>query len=90
MKTIIQGFKYSRKKFKGYTHRMTISIHTNKGWFKGIDVYTTNVDSHNVWAALMSLKSESANFINIETWKTREQDEENEKMINELFYINII
>lgn len=81
----LNGKKYSKQQFENYKNRAKVKISTNDGDYDNLDIYTTDENKESVLSVLKSRITEKVQSIEIFHWCTKEQDDANAELINELF-----
>jgi hypothetical protein len=72
----LNGFKYSRKQFEGYTHRLKFELDVvNQEWKSNIDIYTNNEDKRSVYNVISELTTDKVKNLELVNWTTKEQDD---------------
>ena len=86
----LNGKKYSKESFDGYTHRAQVRIHYMEKNDEGfaveetsMDIYTDDGDKKSVENVLLDRRREKVTSLQIRYWTTKEQDDACAEMINE-------
>ena len=83
MKTI-NGHKYSKTEFEGYTHRAKYQIDVyNQEFQTNIDIYTDNPCRVSTTNFIISKTTDKVEMIELIDWTTKEQDESTAQFIKE-------
>lgn len=80
----LDGLKYSRNEFDGYTNRAKVVIKTTTDEHN-LDIYTTDTSKKSVENVLLDRKSDDVFSLRIIHWTTKEQDDLDAKFIDEFF-----
>jgi hypothetical protein len=79
---IINGEKYSKDNFKGYTYRVKVDFHTISRRHS-IDLYTTRSTKDLIWEDIHELITDKVVRFEIIHFSTKEQDDSATELINE-------
>ncbi len=81
----LNGYKYSREQFEGYTHRAIFILSVNAHWNndKSINIYTDNSNREEVYNVINSRVVEEVISCTLEHWTTKEQDELTSQFLEE-------
>jgi hypothetical protein len=78
----LNRLKYSREKFEGYKFR-AIAIFKKDEELHRLDIYTTDTDKSNLVDVLVSKTKIGVDFVKIDHWVTKEQDDMESKLLDE-------
>lgn len=83
------GFKYSKEEFEGYKHRVMVRFSIKREFdpygYAIVNYYTTNTDKESVRAFIEGrVNKEKVTSFNIEYFPTKEQDQMDSELIDEL------
>lgn len=81
---IIDGYKYSRKEFEGYTHRAKYQIDVYSQKFQSnVDIYTDNPCRVSTTNLIISKTTDIVEMVELINWTTKEQDDRATQLIEE-------
>lgn len=78
----LNGLKYSHKSFDTYKNR-AIAIFKKDGEEHILDIYTTDTNKESFIEVLKSLTKKGVEFVGLDHWCTREQDDRDAELIDE-------
>ncbi len=78
----INGFKYSRESFEDYELRLVLRFNFKRKELV-INIYTTNTDKETSLVDILSLMNKDAEFVKMDHYATKQQDDNCSKMIDE-------
>ena len=78
----LNGLKYSREIFDDYKYRAIASFKKDEEIHR-LDIYTTDESKSSVIDVLVSSTQKGVDFVGIEYWGTKEQDEIERKFIED-------
>ena len=78
----LNGLKYSKERFNDYKNRAIAVFEKQNEWHK-LDVYTTDTDKDNLIKVLKSIMKDGVDFIQLDHWCSKEQDDRCSEMLDE-------
>ncbi len=78
----LNGLIYSKERFDNYKYRAVVIFKMYDNIHR-LDIYTTDTDKSNLIDVLVGKTKIGVDFIRIDNWSTREQDDIESKLIDE-------
>jgi len=78
----LNGLKYSGERFDDYKYR-AIAIFKKDENIHRLDIYTTDTDKCNLTDVLIGKTKVGVDFVKIDHWVTKEQDDIQSKLLDE-------